>query len=132
MPRGKSGRAFRAVASSLGIEHTMAMSELKLRAVSVWDLPVRLFHWLIVILFAFSWWSGEQGHEWLPFHFWSGYAILTLVLFRIVWGFVGSGTARFSDFLKGPRAGLHHVGQLLRPGKTGDVGHNPLGGWMVA
>lgn len=110
------------------------MSDLtsKLRSVLVWDLPTRLFHWSIVILFAFSWWSGEQGGSWMRFHFWSGYAILALVLFRIIWGLVGSHTARFADFLKGPRAGLHHLGELLKPGKTSDIGHNPLGGWMVA
>jgi cytochrome b len=109
------------------------MSDLppQLRAVPVWDVPTRLFHWSLVILFAFSWWSGEQGGSWMRFHFWSGYAILTLVLFRIAWGLVGSRTARFSDFLKGPRAGLHHLGELLRPGKTSDIGHNPVGGWMV-
>jgi cytochrome b len=102
------------------------------RSVRVWDLPTRIFHWLLVVLVAFSWWSGEQGYDWMPWHFWSGYAILTLLIYRILWGFFGSGTARFSDFIKGPKAGLHHLGALFRPGKTGDVGHNPLGGWMVA
>jgi cytochrome b len=101
------------------------------RRVKVWDLPTRIFHWLLVALVAFSWWSGEQGYGWMRWHFWSGYAVLTLVIFRIFWGFVGSSTARFSDFVKGPRAGLHHLSALVRPGKTGDVGHNPLGGWMV-
>ncbi len=102
-----------------------------LRAVPVWDLPTRLFHWLLAILVAFSWWSGEQGYGWMPWHFWSGYGVLTLLVFRLMWGIVGSRTARFSDFVKGPRAGLHHLAELIRPGKTGDVGHNPLGGWMV-
>lgn len=101
------------------------------RAVPVWDLPTRLFHWLLAILVAFSWWSGEQGYDWMPWHFWSGYAVLTLLIFRLMWGVVGSRTARFSDFIKGPRASLHHLSALLQPGKTGDVGHNPLGGWMV-
>jgi cytochrome b len=101
------------------------------RKVRVWDLPTRIFHWLLAILVAFSWWSGEQGYGWMPWHFWSGYAVLTLVIFRLMWGVVGSGTARFSHFVKGPRAGLHHLSALLRPGRTGDVGHNPLGGWMV-
>lgn len=103
----------------------------KSRAVPVWDLPTRLFHWLLAILVAFSWWSGEQGYGWMPWHFWSGYGVLTLLVFRLFWGFVGSRTARFADFIKGPRAGLHHIAALFRPGKTGDVGHNPLGGWMV-
>lgn len=102
------------------------------RAVFVWDLPTRLFHWTLAILVAFSWWSGEQGYDWMPWHFWSGYGVMTLLLFRLAWGVVGSRTARFSDFIKGPDAGLHHLKELFRPGKTSDVGHNPLGGWMVA
>ena len=101
------------------------------RNVKVWDLPTRLFHWVLAILVAFSWWSGEQGYGWMPWHFWSGYGVLTLLIFRLMWGFVGSGTARFTDFIKGPRAALHHLSALIRPGKTNDVGHNPLGGWMV-
>jgi cytochrome b len=102
-----------------------------MRPVKVWDLPTRLFHWTLAILVAFSWWSGEQGYGWMPWHFWSGYAVLTLLIYRLMWGFVGSRTARFSDFVKGPREGLHHLTALLRPGKTDDVGHNPMGGWMV-
>lgn len=101
------------------------------RSIAVWDLPTRLFHWLLAILVAFSWWSGEQGYGWMPWHFWSGYGVLTLLIFRLMWGLVGSSTARFSDFLKGPQAALHHLSALFRPGKTNDVGHNPLGGWMV-
>ena len=104
---------------------------LPLRKVRVWDLPTRLFHWALVVLVAFSWWSGEQGYDWMPWHFWSGYGVLTLLVFRFFWGFAGSGTARFASFIKGPQAGLHHLKELLRPGRTGDVGHNPMGGWMV-
>jgi hypothetical protein len=71
--------------------------------IRVWDLPVRLFHWLLVILMITSYFSGRAGGDWMTLHFWSGYAILTLLLFRIAWGFVGSTTARFSDFVKGRR-----------------------------
>ena len=63
---------------------------------------MRLFHWTLVILMATSYFSGRAGGDWMKLHFWSGYAILTLLLFRIAWGFVGSTTARFSDFVKGP------------------------------
>lgn len=70
--------------------------------VRVWDLPVRLFHWALVILMAVSYFSGEAGGDWMKLHFWSGYTILTLVLFRILWGFLGSTTARFSNFVRGP------------------------------
>ncbi len=102
-----------------------------LRSVLVWDLPTRLFHWLLVVLVAFSWWSGEQGGSWLKWHFWSGYAILTLLIFRIVWGFFGSGTARFVDFVRGPGAGIAHLRELAGRHQPRDVGHNAIGGWMV-
>ena len=66
----------------------------------------------------------------MKFHFWSGYAILTLLLFRIAWGFVGSTTARFSDFVKGPAAGIRPLRDCCA-GSAREVGHNPLGGAMV-
>jgi cytochrome b len=97
--------------------------------VRVWDLPTRLFHWLIVVLFAFSWWTAEYDH--LDWHMLSGYAILVLVLFRIYWGFVGSSTARFASFLKPPRTLLAYAGRLFeRPGRA-TPGHNPMGGLSV-
>ncbi len=97
--------------------------------VRIWDLPVRLFHWVMVALFAFSWWTAENDH--LDWHFLSGYANLGLLLFRVYWGVVGSTTARFASFVKGPRALLSYARQLLaRPGKI-SLGHNPMGGWSV-
>ena len=76
-----------------------------LARVRVLDLPVRIFHWVLAVLACFSWWSGMQGGDpvLMTYHLWSGYSILTLLLFRIAWGFVGSTHARFSDFLYGPR-----------------------------
>ena len=67
----------------------------------------------------------------MKFHFWSGYAILTLILFRIAWGFVGSTTARFTDFVKGPSAAIAHLRDLLGRGRPREAGHNPVGGAMV-
>ena len=79
-----------------------------------------------------SYFSGRAGGDWMKFHFWSGYAILTLLLFRIAWGFVGSTTARFSDFVKGPVGGLPPSARpAARPAVPRDAGHNPLGGAMV-
>jgi cytochrome b len=99
-------------------------------SVRVWDIPTRLFHWLIVALFGFSWWTAENDR--LDWHMLSGYAILALVLFRLYWGFAGSGTARFANFVKGPKAFLAYSARLFeRPGMT-DLGHNPMGGWSVA
>ena len=99
--------------------------------VRVWDVPVRLFHWSLVILIATSYFSGRAGGDWMKLHFWSGYAILALLLFRIAWGFVGSTTARFSSFVKGPGAALAYLAAFLGGRKTYEAGHNPLGGLMV-
>ena len=104
---------------------------MNLERVKIWDMPVRLTHWALVVLIGFSWWSGEQGGLTLTWHIWSGYAILTLALFRIVWGFVGSTTARFSSFVRGPRAVVSYVRSLGRRGASGHPGHNALGGWSV-
>ena len=98
-------------------------------AVRIWDLPIRLVHWMLVLLVATSWFTGKYGA--LDWHRWSGYAILTLVLFRIYWGFAGSSTARFADFLRGPHAVWGHSKTLFGRlgGKT--TGHTPIGGWGI-
>ena len=101
------------------------------REVLVWDLPVRLCHWAFVALCGFSWWSAAEGGLTLQYHMWSGYALLTLVLFRLLWGCVGSEPARFRAFLRGPRRVLGCIGELLGPRPLAIAGHNPLGGWMV-
>lgn len=90
----------------------------------VWDLPVRLTHWLLAALIGFSWWSVEYDH--IDWHIWSGIAILTLLLFRLMWGFVGSSTARFANFVRGPG----QVVRYLRGDWTG-IGHSPLGALSV-
>ena len=90
----------------------------------VWDLPVRLFHWLLAALIAFSWWSVHNDHT--DWHIWSGCGILTLLIFRLLWGFFGSSTARFSNFLRGPRA----IADYWR-GRWVGIGHNPLGALSV-
>jgi len=99
--------------------------------VKVWDTPVRLFHWLLVLLFAFMFFSGKSGSEWIEWHMRAGYAVLALVLFRILWGFAGSTHARFSHFLAGPAACIQCLKHLLARQPSPYPGHNPLGGWMV-
>ncbi|WP_428492254.1 cytochrome b/b6 domain-containing protein [Rhodopila sp.] len=100
-----------------------------MRRTKVWDLPVRLFHWAIVVLIFCSWATQEWNHmEW---HVRSGYAILTLLLFRIVWGFIGSDTARFTGFLRSPVAALRHLARIHRSEADREIGHNAAGGWMV-
>ena len=101
------------------------------KKVRVWDVPVRLFHWLLVVLLITSYFSGRAAGDWMTLHFWSGYAILTLLLFRIAWGFVGSTTARFSHFVKGPAAWFVYLKNFATGRPTYDVGHNPVGGIMV-
>ena len=93
----------------------------------VWDLPVRVTHWALVLAVAGCWATHYAGVEWFAWHRRLGYTVLVLVMFRIVWGFVGTRHARFSSFLRGPRALLAY----LRECGLATVGHNPLGGLSV-
>ncbi len=95
----------------------------------VWDPWIRLVHWMIVLLLPFSWWTATTSR--FDLHFLSGYTILTLLLFRIAWGLVGSHTARFSQFLRSPLEALRHLGHLRRKAAAVEIGHNAAGGWMV-
>ena len=95
----------------------------------IWDLPIRLFHWVLVCLIGFSWITYKQG--WMDWHVISGYTILSLLLFRVVWGFIGSDTARFTFFLKSPLEALRHLSHLHRREPDTEIGHNAAGGWMV-
>jgi cytochrome b len=93
--------------------------------VRIWDVPTRLVHWLMAALIPTSWWTAESGN--LEFHRYSGYLLLGLLLFRIYWGFAGSSSARFTHFVKRPRAILRY----LRKDSAASVGHNPLGALSV-
>ncbi len=99
------------------------------KSISVWDIPTRLFHWCLVALVITLWVSGTQGN--LALHMKTGYVLLTLLLFRLIWGVVGSRSARFSDFVYGPRAALTYLCRFVRGETPLYLGHNPLGGWMV-
>jgi len=99
------------------------------KTIRLWDSPTRIFHWLLVILIAVSYFSAEEGE--MEIHEISGIAVLVLVIFRIIWGFVGSTSARFSHFVRGPGAVLDYVRALLRRDPPHTAGHNPLGGWVV-
>lgn len=96
---------------------------------SVWDLPIRLGHWLMVLLVATSWWTAEN-HQ-MEFHRYSGYALLGLLVFRVYWGFAGSSTARFAAFVRGPRKTWAYIRSPAAGVAAGPAGHNPLGGWSV-
>ena len=99
--------------------------------VRVWDLPLRLFHWALVALVAFSVATAYAGGSWMDWHMRSGYAVLALLAFRIAWGFAGTRHARFAGFVRGPTA----VAEYLRSHGGGvhppSVGHNPLGALSV-
>ncbi len=101
-----------------------------LHAVQVWDLPTRLFHWTLVLLMIVQWWTAEESST-MDWHLWGGYAVLTLVLFRLIWGAMGSETVRFSHFVRGPSAALAYGKALLRGETPHYLGHNPMGGWSI-
>ena len=101
------------------------------RKTRVWDLPVRAFHWVLVLLVVSQIVTVSIGGNAMDYHVLGGYAILALVTFRIAWGFLGTSTARFANFLGGPRTALHYAKSLLSATPERAAGHNPLGGWSV-
>lgn len=101
------------------------------RQAMVWDIPTRLFHWSLVALIALLWITGERGETALELHMKAGFAVLALVLFRMGWGFVGSRTARFADFVTGMGAARAYACALRRGETPHHAGHNPLGGLMI-
>lgn len=101
------------------------------RASPVWDFPVRLFHWALVGLLAAAWVTAEGPAAWMVWHLRIGYAVLGLLVFRLLWGLWGGRHARFRAFVRGPRAVWRYGLALLRRRPEHHVGHNPLGGWMV-
>jgi cytochrome b len=98
----------------------------------VWDLPTRLFHWLLLLLVTISFVTVEIGGNAMQYHARSGFAILALLLFRFAWGVLGSQPSRFKTFLKGPAAVLGYAATTLRREPECHPTHNPLGGWSVA
>jgi cytochrome b len=99
--------------------------------VRVWDWPVRVFHWTLLVLVVFSVVTTKLGGVWMDWHMRSGYTILALLAFRILWGFAGTRWARWTSFLHGPAAALRYARTLFVASHEPAVGHNPLGGYMV-
>lgn len=97
----------------------------------VWDLSTRLFHWSVVLLLLFQWLSVEAVDDWIEWHVYGGYAVLSLVLFRIIWGFAGTRYSRFSQFLYSPGKVFHYMKTLTDRDSWHYAGHNPLGGLSV-
>lgn len=98
------------------------------RTVKVWDPLVRIFHWSLVGLFAFSYLTGD---EWKKAHIYSGYAIAGLIAVRIIWGLVGSRHARFADFIYSPGTVFAFLVDTMKLRAKRYLGHNPAGGMMV-
>jgi len=96
--------------------------------VRVWDPLVRLFHWSLVAAFVIAYLSGEEESL---VHVYAGYFIIGLLVFRVVWGFVGTRYARFSDFLYSPARTVQYLKSLFSGTPEHFTGHNPAGGWMV-
>jgi cytochrome b len=99
--------------------------------VKVWDVGVRVFHWALTLLLVLQVVTGKLGGRWMPWHVAAGYGVLVLVVFRILWGFGGGTHARFSSFLKGPVPAYRFARRLFSREAVPQLGHNPLGGWMV-
>ncbi len=96
--------------------------------IRVWDPVVRIGHWLLVALFAAAYATGEVESD---LHVYAGYGVLGIVVVRFVWGFVGTRYARFSGFLRGPRATFAYLRSFATGRPEHHVGHNPAGGWMI-
>jgi cytochrome b len=112
------------------IRHVNA-GEVATHTIRVWDAPVRAVHWVLAVLVATSVATGFTGGNALSLHRFSGYAILALVVFRVLWGFAGGRHAQFATFLRGPRAVATFVRETAALRRPLHIGHNPLAGWMV-
>ena len=94
----------------------------------VWDNLVRIFHWSLVASFITAYLTSEEDN---PFHIYAGYTVLGLIIFRVIWGFIGTRYARFDSFLASPTAVIIYVKSLFSKKSKHYLGHNPVGGWMV-
>lgn len=107
------------------------MPEPAVPATRIWDLPTRLFHWVLAAAVIVSVVSGQIGGNAMVWHFRSGYLVFGLLLFRLAWGLVGGRWSRFASFVHGPGTVLRYLRGQSRPGEHLDVGHNPLGALSV-
>jgi len=110
---------------------TPSNREATARRVLVWDAPVRVFHWLLAGSFIGAFLTAES-ERWMLVHVTLGYTVGGLVAFRLLWGLLGTRHARFSDFVRGPRAVMAYLKSLFGGGNAGHpVGHNPAGAWAI-
>jgi len=106
-------------------------TRVEIETVRVWDPMLRLFHWSLTICVVAAWGLGKFGPDVMTLHFWFGYAVLALLAFRIVWGFVGPRHARFGNFLYGPVSLAKYLGGMFHRKPSYWPGHNPVGGLFV-
>jgi len=97
----------------------------------VWDLPTRLFHWLLVASFIAAYLTNWLGVSYFTYHLWSGYFVTVLVGFRILWGIFGTHHAQFSNFVRHPLESFRYASSLIKNNAPAYPGHNPLGALMV-
>src|SRR5262249_56972364 len=100
--------------------------------VSIWDLPTRLFHWLLALSVGTNLIIGPRGNWEFPVHVTAGCTALALVLFRIVWGLIGSRHSLFADFVRSPRVVLRDLRASLQRRRDSHTGSDPLAGWVVS
>ena len=103
----------------------------EMHSIRVWDVPTRLFHWALVGLVICSFITGKIGGSAMQYHEWSGFAILVLIVFRLIWGFIGGQQSRFRAFVKGPAVVFRYASKILSKASKQHIGHNPLGGWSI-
>ena len=96
----------------------------------VWDIPTRVFHWSLVLCFVIAYLTSES-ERWQIWHVTAGYTFGLLLLFRLIWGVVGTRYARFSNFVQSPKAVIAYMGSLLTRHPTHYIGHNPAGAWAI-
>jgi cytochrome b len=117
------------------VQNSVKAASVKHPSVKAWDWPTRAFHWTLVFCLVSAWASFKLadriGDTTLIWHRWNGYAILILLTFRLIWGFVGSSTSRFAAFVTWPWSALRYALDLATGKSRPFLGHNPLGGWMI-
>lgn len=97
----------------------------------LWDPVVRVLHWALVLAFATAWGLGKFGPDQMTWHFYAGYTVGTIVVLRVIWGFVGPRTARFVSFVRGPSAIIAYARHLPERRPSHTWGHNPVGALFV-
>lgn len=117
-------------ATSASLAEGARADDARRRRVTVWDAPVRVFHWVAVLSF-FGAWITAESERWRLVHVTLGYTLAGLVAFRLLWGLVGTRHARFANFVRGPKVVGRYLASLVRGRPEHHTGHNPAGAWAI-